>query len=208
MIEFERIHGIPVGTKGSQGGEANIIRAYFGDRVGAYLDVGALDGVLCSNTYELAECGWSGVCVEPDPVALEALRKTHAGNDRISIVGAAVTDTDGTVKFHTSRGGGISTTSDAHLQKWNGATRFQTIEVPSVTVETLLKMHPGPFACLSLDVEGESVPLFEKFPLSDMGVELAVVEHDGLEDRVRAHAARHGLTQQIYWSAENCIVCK
>jgi hypothetical protein len=190
--EFERLHGVPLGVPGSQGGEEAVILKYFGDRIEAFMDVGAFDGISLSNTYALACRGWYGVCVEPDPVAVEALMRT---------------DTDGVVEFHSSRGGAVSTTCDAHREKWAHAN-FDLIDVPSVTVETLLKMNPGSYAMLSVDVEGESVPLFEKFPLSDMKTELVVVEHDGQMDRVFAHANAHGLHRYLYRSAENVIIAK
>lgn len=205
--EFERLHGVPLGVPGSQGGEEAVILKYFGDRIETFMDVGAFDGITLSNTHALACRGWRGVCVEPDPVALEALMRTHGGNPQVNIIVAAVTDTDGVVEFHSSRGGAVSTTSDAHREKWAHAN-FDLIDVPSITVPTLLKMNPGPYAMLSVDVEGESVPLFEKFPLSDMKVELVVVEHDGQLDRVFAHANRHGLHRYLYRSAENVIIAK
>lgn len=57
----------------AQCGEDEIVMAYFGGRVGVYVDVGAFDGVTSSNTYTLQLAGWRGVCVEPSPNAFNQL---------------------------------------------------------------------------------------------------------------------------------------
>src|SRR5260370_22486366 len=45
-----------------------------GKRDGIFVDVGAYDGVALSNTYYFEkELGWSGLCVEPNPVAYKGL---------------------------------------------------------------------------------------------------------------------------------------
>jgi FkbM family methyltransferase len=207
MSEFERLHGIPLGRRGSQNDEEAVVLRYFGNRFGRLLDCGAFDGVTISNSLALIERGWEAVLVEPDPVALDALLRTHGDNNRVSIVAAAVSDTDGVIPFHSSHGGGVSTTRAGEKSRWSAA-RFTTIDVPSVTVPTLLKMNPPPFQFLSIDVEGESVNLFEKFDLSQMGVELAVVEHDGMQKRVLAHGARHGLHRLLRENPENLVIAK
>jgi FkbM family methyltransferase len=193
----------------SQGGEEPVILEYFDTFVGRFLELGAWDGRCMSNCYALAnERGWSGTCVEPDPDALAGLRRTYADNPRIAIVDAAVTPETGRVTFHSSRGGGVSTTNHAHRTKWESASKFETIEVQSITPTQLLELHPGPYQMFSLDVEGESANLLELFPLKDMGVELLVVEHDNAYDRVLSYCARYGLRHELYRSGENLIVAR
>lgn len=74
----------------SQFNEEEIILKFFGDRVGSFLDIGAWDGVFISNTRKLAELGWSGVLVEPDPIAFSSLLTNNEGNLNIACVNAAV----------------------------------------------------------------------------------------------------------------------
>ena len=58
----------------SQGGEQAAILEYFGEkRDGRFLDVGAFDFRGLSNVRALAERGWGGVLVEPDPQAFASL---------------------------------------------------------------------------------------------------------------------------------------
>ncbi len=74
----------------SQYGEATAIVEHFAGRIGRFLDVGAFDGTTFSNTWPLAEMGWSGVCVEPSPPAFCHLMKAYAGNEKITLVNAAI----------------------------------------------------------------------------------------------------------------------
>lgn len=209
LPEFARLHGANK-REGiySQHDEQHVILNYFGDRVGRFLDCGAADGVSMSNTYALALNGWAGLAVEPDPTALDALRQTHEGNPSIAIIAAAIAGYDGTIQFHTSNGGGVSTTSDSHRNKWRSAAKFMAIEVPCITPRSLLKMYPGPFHFISVDCEGSSVDVLELFDLSAMSCELLCCEHDGLDRRVMEHAQKHGLVKLLYRSRENLIFGK
>ena len=49
-----------------------------GKRDGVFVDVGAYDGIALSNTYYFErELGWSGLCIEPNPLAYERLAKNR-----------------------------------------------------------------------------------------------------------------------------------
>ena len=206
--EFERLHGRRDGPDYSQSGEQRFILEYFGNYVGRWLEIGAADGISMSNTYALAKKGWGGVCVEPDPVALEGLSQTHGDNPNIQIVPVAIALRGGVVTFHSSRGGGVSTLSETHRKKWASVATYEDIEVLAITPQALLQKHPGPYGFFSLDVEGTNADLFEQFPLSDMGTELVCVEHDGEQRRILDHCSSHGLKRVAHENAENLIVGK
>jgi FkbM family methyltransferase len=208
LAAFTKLHGANRPGSFSQNDEERVILSYFGDHVGCFIDCGAHDGVSCSNTFALSRRSWGGVCIEPDPEAVTALRLTHAGNDSIAIIAAAVTAIDGSVDFYTSHGGGVSTTSPHHARVWASATRFERISVPSVSPDTLLKMYPGTFEMLSVDVEGQSAETLELFNLTDMGTELVVAEHDGRQRRVMEHCHRHGLVKHLLTNSENVIYAR
>src|SRR6266849_2588341 len=49
-----------------------------GKRDGVFVDVGAYDGIALSNTYYFEkELGWSGICIEPNPLAFESLSQNR-----------------------------------------------------------------------------------------------------------------------------------
>lgn len=190
----------------SQNAEESFILAYFDGRVGRFLDCGAYDGKSMSNTFALAERGWSGVCVEPEPRSLEGLHLTHGDNPKIVIEPVAIASEAGMLPFHSSNGGGVSTLNDFHRDKWSAVTTFDTIMVRAITPKMLMDSNPGKFEFFSLDVEGESADLFELFDLTGMGTELVCVEHDGQERRVEEHCRKHGLTNLLYRNGENLII--
>lgn len=44
-----------------------LLTHYFDDKPGYFVDVGANDGLECSNTSCLVEAGWNGIMIEPLP---------------------------------------------------------------------------------------------------------------------------------------------
>jgi hypothetical protein len=162
----------------SQGGEEPVILEYFDTFVGRFLELGAWDGRCMSNCYALA-------------------------NERGWSGTCVEPDPDALAGLRR-----VSTTNHAHRTKWESASKFETIEVQSITPTQLLELHPGPYQMFSLDVEGESANLLELFPLKQMGVELLVVEHDNAYDRVLSYCARQGLRHELYRSGENLIVAR
>ena len=61
-----------------------VLQLLDGKRGGFFLDSGAADGVSASNTLLLeVQCGWTGICVEPDAAFFERLvtnRRSHCVN--------------------------------------------------------------------------------------------------------------------------------
>ena len=54
-----------------------ILSAFAGQSRGFYIDVGAFDGVYGSNTWALAQSGWSGICIEPAPEVFPQLTRNR-----------------------------------------------------------------------------------------------------------------------------------
>lgn len=48
-----------------------------GKRNGYFVDIGAYDGVHCSNTYHFEQNGWRGMCFEPNPDIFKKLRENR-----------------------------------------------------------------------------------------------------------------------------------
>ena len=70
--------------------EDKLILQHFEGRAGRFLDVGAGDGLVFSNTEPLVRAGWSGVMVEPAPSQLRWLYENHGENPAVTIVPCAV----------------------------------------------------------------------------------------------------------------------
>ena len=131
----------------SQYEEDQIIADFFGDYVGTFLDLGAGDGQLCSNTEELVNRGWGGVCVEPHAESFSSLRNLYKLHPRVKLVHAAVSDNGRPIKFYhhyeqLSTGVSILATSD----EWYW--------ISSITQPCLCSIVGDWFDFVSIDCEG------------------------------------------------------
>ena len=164
----------------SQNGEQQIILSLFNGFVGRFLEIGACDGLLVSNTLALVERGWGGVMVEPSPRAFIQLQERHGGNPRLTLVHAAIGSGRILRFWDESTIGGYSTTEEANRAKWQHLASFKApFYVPSLTLHQLVTEFAGPFDFLSIDTEGTSTDLFLSFPFHKVRPRVICVEHDG-----------------------------
>jgi FkbM family methyltransferase len=73
----------------SQNGEDVLLRSILGEQ-GFYLDVGAHDPVIKSNTFLLHMEGWSGINIDPNPIAINRFNSLRPNDQNIK---ALVSDT-------------------------------------------------------------------------------------------------------------------
>ena len=154
----------------SQYEEDQIIAEFFGDYVGTFLDLGAGDGQLCSNTEELVKRGWSGVCVEPHAESFSSLRQLYKLHPRVQLVQAAVSDNGRLLKFYhhfeqLSTGMSILALSD----EWYW--------VPSIQVDSLLDLSKR-FDFVSVDCEGMDQEIVMNAEKVFRSTTLLCYEHD------------------------------
>jgi FkbM family methyltransferase len=177
----------------SQHEEDDIIGNLFGDYVGRFLDIGANDGHYLSNTLALAERGWCGVAVEPNPETFLALWEHYRSEQiHVSCCNFAMGLQDGITAFwQATKDNGLSTTEHAHALRREAEGLFrQPFWVSMVSIGRLLDQFPGHFDFLSIDTEGTSVDLFQAFPFSRVQPRVVCVEHD---DRVQECIDHAGL---------------
>ena len=185
-------------TDTSQYQEGQWIVDYFAGRIGRFLDVGAYNGLLLSNTWPLSQLGWSGVCVEPSPLPFAGLMDTHAGNDKITLINAAVHEgviPSGSLVPFFSTGDALSTFDEEHRQKF-AAYPFTEISICCGVTWKELFMHVGKdFDFLNIDVEGKNAALLAQLTIRP---ELICVEYDPDADGVHAvHNILKGWGYQI-----------
>lgn len=175
----------------SQYQEGAWIVEYFAGRIGIFLDVGAFDGATFSNTWPLAQLGWSGVCVEPSPPAFCALMRTYQGNDRVTLVNAAIAPKSawpGTFLCNTPDGfaaDALSTFDRRHRAKFKDHP-FQEIMIPQVGWDDLYaslcaRWSPEEFLLVNIDTEGTNSAVLAAMPLRP---EMICVEYDPDADGV------------------------
>jgi FkbM family methyltransferase len=128
-----------------------------------YVDVGAMDGILYSNTYALENFRWSGICIEANRNSFNQLN-----NNRQSInVNCAVTDYNGICKI-----------SD------NGAcchvSEHGTEEIECYRLEDILIKNncPSIINYLSIDIEGYEYNVLKDFDFSKYFIQVITLEHN------------------------------
>jgi FkbM family methyltransferase len=168
----------------SQFGEEQLILKFFeerGRKKGRFLDIGAHDGVSCSNTLRLAELGWGGVLVEPSPIAFTKLISTYTDRKDIEFVCAGVARRRELVPFYEGGGTFVGTFDEAHRKNWEGKqhVHYRKMWTHALTFETLFEALPGPYHFISIDTEGTNIELLDDLVyVMDVECELICVERD------------------------------
>ena len=167
----------------SQSGEQPHILEAFGDKVGRFLDIGACDGKLGSNSLALVERGWSGVLVEASPRAFLKLQELHGNNPKLVLINAAVGLNTVLSPFWDGPGPalGYATTEGKNRAKWEHHCSFQNpFYLVTVSLHRLLSMvdPSNPFDFVSIDTEGTSTDLFVAYPFREPYPKVVCVEHD------------------------------
>ncbi|CAI2719004.1 FkbM family methyltransferase [Nitrospina watsonii] len=177
-IDFEtkkvtRFHNPPQG-------EQELIRGFFHNRdVGYYVDVGANEPVIGSQTRHLEQLGWEGLLLEPLPHYCELLRQQRKG----TVVQHACSSPENHNKTLTLIvAGGHSTLNRDPIAI--GTHSQETIEVICKTLDSILEDNEAPigFDFISIDIEGHEMEMFKGFTLSKWKPRLVL-----LEDHVTSH---------------------
>lgn len=158
-----------------------------GKRGGYFVEFGATNGMLLSNTYLLeAEYEWSGILAEPAKSWHEALHK----NRGCAIDERCVWKSSGEqLEFNEVNEGELSTIadfsgSDGHQQSRKYGKRYM---VETVSLNELLEDHgaPGVIDYMSVDTEGAEFEILSHFDFSRHDVRMISVEHNYTPERER-----------------------
>jgi len=151
----------------SQRGEQIKILEHVAGKMGAFLDIGAFDPFLFSNTRALYEMGWNGIFVEPSETFAN-LEHEYDGNDKIQLFDCALGDRDEMVTFYDSKGDAVSSTDKEHAAQWTGSPRhvdggkveFKERQVQMYKMETFLKLCKWQtFDFIDIDVESDDLTI-------------------------------------------------
>jgi hypothetical protein len=171
----------------TQYGEHELILDHFKGRIGSFLDIGAGDGFVQSNTCCLAELGWSGVMVEPSLSQLQWLIDRHGKNPLIEILPMAVFPwppgvppgvDDQVCEFHDARDFSTVLKSQVDLITTlsEGDIKFRRRLVPYISVFQLTKvLGRNTFDFVNVDVEGMTLDVFGAV-LGEIAPEMVCVE--------------------------------
>ena len=165
---------------------------------GTFVELGAFDGVTESNSQLFERClNWTGVLVEPNPRAWEALREHRAARPRAHLYHASPTcnesDDDATARIANH-----AYTSSALLAA--GATRGGALVACTSMARVLRHARVDAIDVWSLDVEGSEADVLATVDFDAVRVSVLVVEAWNREcdadcpkrERVRAMLATAG----------------
>lgn len=183
-----------------------LLSLFLGERTtGSYVEVGAFDGISFSNTYGLAERGWSGVMIEPVPEFAARCRDVHRNHPGVRVVNVAVGAMDGETLVINLAGplssGSLSLVEEYRNIDWaRGELTSGKVKVPSMRLDTVLKDADVPegFDLLVVDVEGFEAQVFSGFDLSRWMPKMMIVElADTHPDLLAQRASDHALLQRL-----------
>lgn len=151
-------------------------------RKGFFVEFGATDGVLLSNSFLLEkEFGWHGICAEPNPNFFKRLKL----NRQCQVSDACIAGVSGeTVNFVLAdEFGGIQDFVDAgvHHEKVKAyEEQSQALVLETISLHDFLVKHNAPkdIDYISIDTEGSEFSILDKFPFDKWNVTCFTVEHN------------------------------
>lgn len=149
---------------------------------GFFVEFGATDGVLLSNTWLLEkEFGWKGICAEPNPKFFDQLKKNRNCITSNQYIGRRSGEE---VEFILADVFGASkefSAEDMHTEKRNAyAAAGYITKFTSISLDDFLMQHGAPFEIdyISIDTEGSEYSILIDFPFDKWNVRLFTIEHN------------------------------
>jgi len=156
----------------AQGLEDLYLRRVFASGApGFYVDVGAHDGCFISNTCALYQDGWRGICIEPNPVAYEALRRQRPRDICLNI-GVGRREAERALRWRDNL------TEGSSFAPRVGSTAAYTVSVEPLN--DILKGHSvsPEFELLSVDVEGLELEVLSTLDWAIYHPHVVIVEYN------------------------------
>lgn len=153
--------------------EQQLVQTFFAGRQGFYVDVGANDPVLDSQSQHLEVLGWTGLLIEPDPDCCDLLRKNRTG----TVVQMACSSPENAGRqLLLNRAGPHSTLENKPIAL--GAVVRSTVAVQCETLDTILmdRAVPVGFDLLSMDIEGHELAALSGFSFDKWRPQLVLIE--------------------------------
>jgi len=168
---------------------------------GFFLDIGANDGISCSNTFFLEkERGWSGICIEPIPDVfnqLNTIRKSINYN-------VCISEKEGFVNFRRVHGapemlsGILEFMTPDHIKRINEECNltngsYEDIKLESRNINLILKSHGvKKIDFLSIDTEGAEFTIIKTIDFDKVHITFLSVENNDSSEEIRVYLKSKG----------------
>jgi FkbM family methyltransferase len=153
--------------------ETKMVADFFGPTSGFFVEVGANEPRLRSQSWHLEQAGWRGLLIEPQPDLAQKLRDQR----RVTVVEAACSSPQNagrSLPFHVA--GPLSSLDRSGMAP--GTQPEKVINVATRTLGSILDEAgvPTDFEFLSIDVEGHEVEVLRGLDLSRWRPRLIMIE--------------------------------
>jgi FkbM family methyltransferase len=139
----------------AQHGEDLLVESLLG-QVDSFIDIGANDGVLFSNTYKFAKMGARGLCFEPSVITYRKLRLNHLIHPKVKCFRQAVSNQSIMLPF-VERG---YESVLSHIETFSQSDE-QKVQCTTFTEILNRNQKFNKIDLLSVDVEGHEKEVFE-----------------------------------------------
>jgi len=168
------------------GQDLEVIKFYNNKENGFFIEIGASDGIIFSNTYLLeTQYKWKGICCEPIPNNFKKLVENRPNS--ICYDKAVYNSSGLTVIFDIANDfdmlSGISDHIDCH--KSSVDKNKETIQIQTISLLDVLNNTNAPLFIeyMSLDTEGSEFEILKNFDFEKYTFGLIDVEHNFCEER-------------------------
>lgn len=169
--------------------EPSLVRAFFDSRPGYFVDVGANDPQLYSQTFHLEQIGWTWVLIEPQPDLADALRRSRSAK----VYALACSAPENAGRPMRLQLAGVYSSLNAQLPNAT-AVVSGTIDVMTRTLDDVLidAGAPSPIDFLSVDVEGHEIEVLRGFDFQRWRPRLILIEDIVLDRRLHNFLSARG----------------
>jgi FkbM family methyltransferase len=170
--------------------EIGLKEAFFaGVNAGYFVEVGANDPQVYSETWHLEQRGWTGVLIEPQPDLAEKIRQCRTA--KVYAVACSSPANHGTTMVLNLAGAHTSLEPGHHVF---GMQSAGTLKVPVTTLDRVLTeaAAPVPVDYVSIDVEGHEIEVLAGFDLERWRPRLIMVEDHAQDLRLHRSLTARG----------------
>lgn len=195
----------------SQCGQDKFVDTFFKEmRGGVFVDFGAMDGVIMSNSYFLEkEREWTGLCIEPNPIMFKRL----SNNRTCNLSNFGIADKHGVLNFIQIQGYGEGLSCfeefcepqhlmriDKELDLHGGTKMILPIQVKPLA-EVLAYHSITKIDYMSVDIEGAEYTALKNFDVKKYDVKLLTIENNtgGTEVEKLMNSKGYKLLQKLEW---------
>lgn len=181
----------PIQHRSQFGQDALVGDILFRGRNGVFVDVGARDGRIISNTIYLEQAlGWTGVAIEPDPDLFEKCAQIRSCRC-VNVAAGRESASLEFVKFLEAPFGNSGLLASFRNPSRLGSLKHEIISVPVLPLSEII----GDISLihyLDIDVEGHELAVLQGIDFSRVEIRVIGVEVGGEREAIDAMLAEHG----------------